>query len=337
MRCWEIARRTIKDRPSRKMPDVCFSVGHIPIHGDLILAPMDGYSDPPFRSICRQLGSAMSYTGFINALDILQKHPYVQEKFAYLPAERPLVFQIFDSEPERLLEVALRLQAYAPDVIDVNLGCSARDVSGRGAGAGLLLQPEKIARIFHLLSRALSVPVSGKIRLGWDEKQRNYIEVARIVEQNGGALIAVHARTKAQGYGGLADWDAIAEVRQAVSIPVIGNGDVRTADDIRRMKAHTGCHGVMIGRAAPGNPWIFSHLDRSQVTLEQVRHIMLSHLERMLVFYGEKRGLVLFRKHTTRYLSPYDLPPDLYRNLLTTDRVDVFMEILDIILQAITI
>jgi len=309
------------------MSDPVFKIGSLPVYGDLILSPMDGFSDLPFRSVCRGLGSALSYTEFINALDILQCHPFVDEKLAFLPEERPVVFQVFDSEPERLLEVALRLQEHGPDVMDVNMGCSARTVSGRGAGAGLLREPAKIARIFSLLSRALEVPVTGKIRLGWDDKSRNYLEVARAVEENGGKLIAVHARTRQQGYTGQADWQAIGEVKAAVSIPVLGNGDVRTVADVERMKALTGCDGVMIGRAAIGNPWIFSRLDRQEVTGEQVRLVIERHLQKMLSFYGERRGLVLFRKHANQYLTASGLSSELRRAILTTSSADEFLSL----------
>lgn len=309
-----------------------FHVGSVPVYGDLILSPMDGFSDLPFRLMCRELGSAMSYTEFINALDILNAHPRIEQKFAYMPEERPVVFQIFDNDVERLLEAALRLQERRPDVIDINLGCSDRSVSGRGAGAGLLRTPLKIARIFKTLSSSLDVPVTGKIRLGWDDDCRNYLLIARIIEQNGGAALAVHGRTKSQGYGGKADWDAIAEIKSALSIPVIGNGDVRKVADIERMKAHTRCDAVMIGRGAIGNPWIFSGLDRDQVPLEQVRITMLRHLERMLEFYEGDYGLVLFRKHASRYLSPLPLTRSQRKRLFESRQPQDFSELLDALL-----
>ncbi len=305
-----------------------FFVGPIPVYGDLILSPMDGYSDQPFRSLCRELGSAMSYTEFINALDILGKHPHIHTKLAYLESERPVVYQIFDSDPDRLLQAALRLQDRRPDIIDVNMGCSDKSVSGRGAGAGLLREPAKIARIFHLLSTHLSVPVTGKIRLGWDEDSRNYVEVARIIEENGGSLVAVHGRTRQQAYHGLADWDAIAEVRQAVSIPVIANGDVRTVADIERIKQHTGCPAVMIGRAAVHNPWLFARRDRQDVPPDEMRRTLLRHLQLSLDFYGPQRGLVLFRKFAARYLAPLGLSPEQRKQLLTSEHVDDFLTIL---------
>lgn len=306
-----------------------FFIRDIPVYGDLILSPMDGFSDQPFRSLCRALGSALSYTEFVNAIDVLQGDLRLERRLAFLPEERPVVFQIFDNDPERLLQAALRLQALGPDVIDINMGCSARCVAGRGAGAGLLRSPLTIARIFRTLSRALDVPVTGKIRLGWDEDSRNYPLVARVIEENGGQLIAVHARTKSQGYGGQADWDAIAEVRQLVSIPVVGNGDVRSVADIERMKAHTGCHAVMIGRGAVGNPWIFARLDRDQVPPEMVRATMLRHLEMMLQFYPGDYGLVLFRKHASQYLSPLPLDKEQRRELFSASRPEEFLSLLD--------
>jgi len=290
---------------------------------------MEGFSDMPFRSICREQGSAMSYTEFINALDVIQGNPHVLKKLTFLTAERPVVFQIFDNEPARLLEAALRLQEFDPDIIDVNMGCSVRRVSGRGAGAGLLRTPVKAARIVRTLSRELEVPLSAKIRLGWDDESRNYCLIARIIEENGGALIAVHGRTKEQGYSGQADWDAIGEIKQAVSIPVIGNGDVRTVADIERLKTHTACDGIMIGRAAVGNPWIFARRDREQVPQGEVQEMVSRHLARMLDFYGEERGLILFRKHARRYLIMLSLPRDRRRHLLTEENPSEFVNYLN--------
>lgn len=307
--------------------------------GDVILSPMDGYSDLPFRSICRELGSAMSYTEFVNALDILNNHPYIQQKLSYLTTERPIVYQLFDNDPDRLFQAALRLmtlepaaypgaQIGQPDVIDINLGCSAKNVSGRGAGAGLLKTPEKIAEIFRKLTSSLPVPVTAKIRIGWDDDTRNYLEVAKILEENGAAAIAVHGRTKQQAYRGEADWNAIAEVQQTVSVPVIANGDVRTTADIDRLKAHTGCPAVMIGRGAIGNPWIFSRLDRKDVPLDMVRGTIFSHFDRMLNFHGD-RGLILFRKHVVRYLKVYKSFENIREQLLTTLSVDEFRSLVD--------
>jgi tRNA-dihydrouridine synthase B len=306
-----------------------FRVGNVPVFGDLILSPMDGYSDLPFRSLARRLGSAMSYTEFINAIDVLLGHPHLENKLTFREDERPVVYQVFDDDPDRLVKAVLKLRPRGPDIIDINMGCSARCVSGRGAGAGLLRTPEKIARIFSELTRALDIPVTGKIRLGWDRHSRNFLQIARIIEENGGQLIAVHGRTREQSYGGHADWDAIAAVKQAVSIPVVANGDVKTVDDIDRIKAHTGCEAVMIARAAIGNPWIFSRIERSQVSPELLRATMLEHLETSLSFYGPERGLVLFRKYAVRYLAPCNVGGELRRTLLTTTEKADFLKLLD--------
>jgi nifR3 family TIM-barrel protein len=306
-----------------------FFIRNLPIHGDLILSPMDGLSDQPFRSLCREMGSAMSYTEFINALDVVYGHPHLARKLAYQPEERPVVYQVFDDDPDRLVKAALLLRERNPDMLDVNLGCSARTVSGRGAGAGLLRDPQKIACIFQKLTQALDIPVTAKMRLGWDETSRNYRLVARAIEENGGALIAVHGRTRNQGMQGQADWDAIAEVVQEVSIPVIGNGDVRTVADADRLKVHTGCAAVMIGRGALGNPWIFRRLDRDQVPVKEVRRLMLDHLRRMLAFWGTQLGLLHFRKHLARYISPYPLPADLRTRLLSMENAAEFENLLE--------
>jgi len=302
----------------------------IPVYGQTILSPMDGYSDLPFRGLCRQLGSAMSYTEFINAQDVISGHRRdLPPRLVYQEFERPVAFQLYDDDPQRILEAVHLLLPHNPDIIDINMGCSEKNISRRGAGAGLLRTPEKIAQIFSTLTKELDIPVTGKIRIGWDEENLNYLEVAHIIEDNGGSLVAVHGRTRMQAYRGEADWDPIAEIKQAVSIPVIGNGDVKTVADIARIQAHTGCDAVMIGRAAIGNPWIFSGLDREQVPPEMVQETLLDHLQRSLDFYGEERGLVLFRKHANRYLSPYRLPTDLRRRLLTAEQPEQFLALLD--------
>ena len=301
-----------------------FRVGAVPVYGDAILAPMDGFSDWPFRSLCSALGSAMSYTEFVRAEGITHAFENVQARFAFEDTERPVTFQIYSDDPDELLEAALRIQELRPDIIDINMGCPSKTVANGGAGVGLMRTPLKIARIFHKLSAALSVPVTGKIRLGW-EGQLNYALIARIVEENGAAAIAVHGRTKEQGYGGEADWDAIAEVKAAVKIPVIGNGDVKTVADIARMKQYTGCQAVMIGRAAIGNPWIFSHLDRAQVSPEMVHQMVSQHLERNVAFYGQHKGLILFRKHAAQYLKLQRLPRLVRTEILSQDTPQDFL------------
>lgn len=284
-----------------------FHIGSIPIYGDLVLAPMDGISDSPFRQVARRNGSALSYTEFINAVDIEQKNPFLSKRIQFQDMERPIAFQILDNNPERIEKSARFLLDFHPDIIDINLGCCAKTVTSRGAGASLLRDPKAIANIFSRL-RHLEIPVTAKIRLGWDESSLNYLEIVRILEDNNCKLIAVHGRSRQQFYGGNANWDAIASIKQAVSIPVIGNGDVKTLEDIWRMKEHTKVDAIMIGRAAIGNPWIFSGVDAKSLEASALLLVILDHLDRMLDFYGDPFGLVLFRKHLNAYIQPLPVP-----------------------------
>lgn len=279
-----------------------FFVRDIPIYGDTVLAPMSGFSDMPFRSICRELGSAMSYTEFVPAPGINLGVESVLRRLWFTPSERPITFQIFGADADELARAAQRIEEMNPDIIDLNMGCWADSVALHGAGAGLLCTPQKIGEIFKRLTRAVRVPVTGKIRLGWDDSSRNYLEVVKILEDNGASLIAVHGRTKAQGYKGQADWDAIGEVKARVRIPVIGSGDVKCVADIDRMKQHTGVDAVMIGRAAIGNPWIFARKDSHEVTFEDRADMIRKHLARSLEFYGDEVGFQFFRRHAHKYI-----------------------------------
>jgi len=303
-----------------------FFIGDLPVYGDLILAPMDGYSDLPFRRLARQLGSAVSYTEFINAGEVFHPHPKLEQRLQFTESERPLVYQLYDHQPERLLAAALILRQRNPDVIDINMGCSVHSISTRGAGAGLLKNPEKVGLIIRTLSQALDIPVTAKIRLGWDTSSQNYLEVAHAIEENGGKMIAVHARTKMQGYRGQADWTAIARIKEAVSIPILGNGDVKDVADIERIKLETRCDGVMIGRAATVNPWLLSRLDRSQVPLQMVRETFENHLRYLVEFYGDY-GVILFRKYAVRYLAPYHYQRSLREQMLSVLSPDEFRKV----------
>jgi len=304
------------------VPD--FYVRDVPIFGRIVLAPMDGVSDKPFRNLAKKFGSAMSYTEFINAIDIIQGHPDIPRRLEYTEHERPVVFQIFDDDPVRIVDAAEMLLAYEPDILDVNLGCSAKCVTNRGAGAALLRNPETIAQIFRNLVNTLPIPVTGKIRLGWDDQSLNYLDIARIIQENGGSLIAVHGRTRMQGYTGSARWEPIREIKEAVHIPVIANGDITTVADIESVRALTGCDAVMIGRAALGNPWIFSGRDRDQIQPAEVKETLLYQLNSMLEYYGRDRGLILFRKYAKRLLEPYNLERSQLLDFLTDLDADRF-------------
>ena len=310
-----------------------FLIRDVPVYGDLILSPMDGFSDLPFRSICREFGSAMSYTEFTACEAIMRDVPQALHQLSYLPHEQPqLSFQIFDNSEDRIVETAVKIQdlglRQGGGMVDLNMGCSVSGVSGRGAGAGLLREPDKIGRIFNRMSQAVTVPVTGKIRLGWDKQSLNHVTVAKILEDNGASLVAVHGRTREQAYKGEANWDAIAEVKRAVKIPVIANGDVKTVADIARIKNITGCDGVMIGRAAIGNPWIFQRKDREQVTLQDTLTLMRRHLTLMLDYYGD-RGLILFRKHAARYIHGVPGGAALRHALVTAESANLVFDLLD--------
>jgi tRNA-dihydrouridine synthase B len=299
-----------------------FHIGTIPIFGDLILAPMDGLTDVVFRGICRQLGSAMTVSEFINTIDVVQKRTHFIPRTAFTDNQRPFALQLLDDQPERLLDAAHKLvQQIKPDMIDINLGCQSKNVTSRGAGAALMKTPSKIARIFLLMVKNFDIPITGKIRLGWDENHLNYLEVAKAIQDSGGAMVAIHGRTRRQGYKGKANWVPIAEMKEALQIPVIGNGDVKTVEDIQAIKSLTGCDAVMIGRGAIGNPWIFSRMDRDQVPPQDVKTTILTHLKSMLDFYGP-RGTILFRKFLKRYLASYSIPREEMLKLLTTTDPD---------------
>ncbi|MCA9936837.1 MAG: tRNA-dihydrouridine synthase family protein [Ardenticatenaceae bacterium] len=307
-----------------------FHVGSVPVYGDTVLAPMTGYSDVPYRALCRAYGSAMNYTEFVPVETLLGKRSRNRfwMRLDKKPDEHPIIFQIFGNDAQRLLQAAQTILDLEPDIIDVNMGCSTRKVSGRGAGVGMMPQPELVAQTFSLLTKYLPVPVTGKIRLGWDADQRNFLQIGQIMVENGAALIAMHGRTKTQKYGGKADWDAIAQLKQAVPVPVIGNGDVQAPADIDRMKTHTGCDAVMIGRAAVGNPWIFARRDKADLTFADVATAVRLHLGEMVAYYGDWQGLVTFRKHFKQYMSGYAMPEKQLACLLRTEDVDEFLQVL---------
>lgn len=309
-------------------------IGSLQLDGDLILAPMDGYSSWPFRSLCRELGSAASYTEFIKAGDVLQRPGYIKDKIRFTEEERPVLFQIYGSDPGIILQAALALVKHQPDGIDLNMGCPNRSIAGRGAGAGLMRTPLLAARIIKNLSAALDIPVTAKIRTGWKDCQ-NAVLLAGIIERFGGEMVAVHARSKEMGHQGAPDLAALAEIKDKLSIPVLGNGGIKRVKDIQIMKEATGCDGVMIGRAAIENPWIFSGRDREEIAPGEVQELILEHLERSLSFYGQEDGLVLFRKFAAGYLKPYGLEARTRINLLTEKNPAQFKDKLNRIFNTI--
>jgi nifR3 family TIM-barrel protein len=287
----------------------------VPVYGDVVLAPMAGFADVPTRTICRRFGSTMNYSEFVAAEDIIHGTSRAMSLLDFTADDRPMVFQIFGNDARRMLLAAQKIEELGPDIIDINMGCSTRRVSGRGAGVGMMRDPQLVAETFRLLCKHLMVPVTGKIRLGWEDQQ-NYLEVAKILEDNGAALIALHPRTKEQGYRGAARWDAIAALRDVVSVPVIGNGDVVSPQDVDCMINQTGCQAVMVGRGAIGNPWLLARQDKEALRFPVLVQVIRDHLALMVAYYGE-RGLILFRKHLKRYFGGMPALKESRRQMVT--------------------
>jgi tRNA-dihydrouridine synthase B len=264
---------------------------------------MDGISDHPMRLLCRQMGSALLYTEFINILDVPASLNDLERRVFFSPQERPIGFQLYGSQPDQFVAAARALLPRQPDFFDINLGCSVRCVAGRGAGAGLLTQPQVIVEIMQRMKQEIPIPVTAKIRIGWDEEHRNYMEIAQLLQDAGADALAVHGRTRRQNWTVPSDWQAIREIKAQLSIPVIGNGDVGTPADIRRMQAETGCDAVMIGRGALGNPWLFAQTDKSTLERSAILEVIRKHWESASAFYGAEKASFTFRKHLKAYLD----------------------------------
>ena len=241
-----------------------FQPGGVVTDSPFLLAPLAGVSDSPFRQLAREQGASMVYTEMVSADGLVRRNQATLDYCAFEPAERPIGIQIFGSDPGIMAEATRVLSELPaerrPDLIDINMGCPVRKVVNRSAGAALLQDVPRIERIVERMAQATPLPVTAKIRLGWDGHSQNVVEVARALEGAGAAAVAIHARTRAEKFEGEAHWDLIGEAKSAVGIPVIGNGDVRSPEDAVRMLERTGCDAVMLGRAAFGDPWVFRRL-----------------------------------------------------------------------------
>ena len=289
-------------------------IGPVQSDSPFLLAPLAGVSDSPFRRLAREQGASIVYTEMVSADGLARGNAATVAYCAFDPVERPIGIQLFGSNPEVMAEAARRLcdlpDAQRPDLIDINMGCPVRKVVNRAAGAALLNDIPRMQAMVRKMSVASCVPVTAKVRLGWDAASRNVVDVARALEDAGAAAVAIHARTRAEKFEGRAHWEMIGEAKQAVGIPVIGNGDVRTPEDAARLLRESGCDAVMMGRAAFGDPWVFRRLrafhERGETlpppTAAERLEAGLRHLRMMVADFGESIATREMRKHVAWYI-----------------------------------
>ncbi len=286
------------------------NIGNVQLENPFLLGPMAGITDSPFRQLCREMGCALSYSEMVSAKALYYKDKKTERLLAVTEEELPVAYQVFGSEPEIMAFAADRLKDRKNCILDINMGCPVPKVVKNGEGSALMKEPWKIRRLVEQAVKYGGKPVTVKMRIGWDENHINVVKCAGEAEAGGAAAVAVHGRTREQYYSGKADWDAIREVRQNLSIPVIGNGDIFTAEDGLRMMDYTGCEMVMVARGALGNPWLFRelvHLWKTGETLprpdlEEVREMMIRQLDMMAQLKGERVSVLEMRKHVGWYI-----------------------------------
>lgn len=288
-------------------------IGNVTLENNIILAPMAGVCDLPFRVLCKEQGAGLLCMEMVSAKGIYYRNRNTEILLQTVPEERPVSLQLFGADATIMSEMAKRIEERPFDILDINMGCPVPKVVNNGEGSALMKQPKLVYEIVSKIVKAIQKPVTVKIRKGFDDAHVNAVEIAKIAEEAGAAAIAVHGRTREQYYSGRADWDIIRQVKEAVSIPVIGNGDILTAQDVYRMKRQTGCDGFMIGRGAQGNPWIFRQIlhymetgeEMSKPDIREVADMILRHARAQIAFKGELMGMREMRKHAAWYTSGY--------------------------------
>lgn len=284
-------------------------IGNVLIENPLVLAPMAGITDSPFRRIAKKFGCALVYSEMISSNAILMKNKKTDALAKFYPEEKPLNLQLFGNDPAKMAEAAAILQEKGADFIDINAGCSVPKVLRTGAGAELAKDLPLLKKILKAVIKAVKIPITIKIRKGWSSKEISAFKILKIAENAGVQALAIHARTSAQKYSGEADWGIIKELKEKASIPIIGNGDVKTPEDIKHLLEFTGCDAVMIGRASLGNPWIFSQSLEFLKTGKKPDYVkpterkktILEHYKMMMEEQGEKGALRAFRAHLAWY------------------------------------
>lgn len=289
------------------------TIGGVELANNLILAPMAGVTDLPFRLLCKEQGCGLMYTEMVSAKAILYKNKNTKPLMEVTEAERPVALQLFGADPEIVSDMAARIEDGPYAFLDLNMGCPVPKVVNNGEGSALMKDPKLVERLLTAMVKKVKKPVTVKFRKGFDDTCVNAVEIAKIAEACGVAAVAVHGRTRQQFYSGKADWDIIRQVKEAVKIPVIGNGDVFTPQDAKRLVEETGCDGIMVARGAKGNPWIFreitEYLDTGRIcerpSKEELKAMILRHGQMMLNFKGEMAGMREMRKHVAWYTAGY--------------------------------
>lgn len=287
------------------------TIGNVTLENNLILAPMAGVTDLPFRLLCKEQGCGLVCTEMVSAKAILYKNRNTKALLEVREEERPAAVQLFGSDPEILSAMAHQIEDGPYDLIDLNMGCPVPKVVNNGEGSALMKQPKLVEQILNSMVKAVKKPVTVKFRKGFDDAHINAVEIAKIAESCGVAAVAVHGRTREQYYSGKADWEIIRKVKEAVKIPVIGNGDIFTPEDAKRMMEETGCDGLMIARGAKGNPWIFHRINHYLETgellpppdIEEIKRMVVRHGELQMQIKGEVMGMREMRKHMAWYTS----------------------------------